>query len=228
MTIKPKILVIDDELQIRRLLKLTFESNGYSVLLAESGQEGLMQASMSMPDVIILDLGLPDMDGAEVLRSLREWAKIPIIILSVRNSEDDIISCIEAGADDYIIKPFHIGELLVRVRLAQRHRQLPQHEPIYTFGDLVVDLAARTVEVAGQPVKLSATEYSLLSLFVQNSGRVLTHNFILQKIWGPGFDEKKEYLRVYIAQLRKLIEKDPSRPERIVTESRIGYRFTSN
>lgn len=227
MSIKPKILVIDDEMQIRRLLKITFEANGYAVILAESGEEGLVQASMSMPDLVILDLGLPDVDGGEILRSLREWTKIPIIILSVRDSEEDIITNIDAGADDYLVKPFRTGELLVRVRLALRHIQLPLHEPLYTFGDLVVDLAARTVEVSGRQVKLSSTEYSLLSLFVQNSGRVLTHNFILQKIWGPEYDEKKEYLRVYIAQLRKLIEQDPARPQHIVTESRIGYRFTA-
>ena len=200
MTNKPSILVIDDEMQIRRLLKLTFESNGYSVLLAESGKEGLMQASMSMPDIIILDLGLPDADGSEILKGLREWTKIPVIILSVRNSEDEIVACIDAGADDYLVKPFRTGELLARVRLALRHLQTPQHEPVYTFGDLTVDLGSRTVTVAGTQVKLTSTEYSLLALFVQNAGRVLTHNYILEKIWGPAFDEEKQYLRVYIAQ----------------------------
>jgi two-component system KDP operon response regulator KdpE len=227
MNTKPKILVIDDELQIRRLLKLTFESNGFEVVLAESGKEGTMEALMSMPDLIILDLGLPDEDGTTVLRSLREWAMIPIIILSVRNSEEDIINCFDAGADDFITKPFRNGELLARVRSALRHIQSLQHDPLYSFGDLVVNLAARTVEVSGHPVKLTSIEYSLLSLFVQNAGRVLTHKFILHKIWGPGSEEKKEYVRVYIAQLRKVIENDPSRPQHIVTESQIGYRFTT-
>jgi two-component system, OmpR family, KDP operon response regulator KdpE len=228
MSNKPTVLVIDDEMQIRRLLKLTFESNGYAVLLAESGKDGLLQASMTMPDVIILDLGLPDADGSQILTSLREWTKIPVIILSVRNSEEDIIACIDAGADDYLVKPFRTGELLARVRLALRHLQSPQHEPLYSFGDLVVDLAGRTVTVSGEPVKLTSTEYSLLALFVQNAGRVLTHNYILQQIWGPTFDEEKQYLRVYIAQLRKKIENDPARPQRIVTESRIGYRFSAS
>jgi two-component system KDP operon response regulator KdpE len=227
MSTKPSILVIDDEMQIRRLLKLTFESNDYVVTLAESGKEGLTQASMTMPDLIILDLGLPDADGTTVLRSLREWAKIPIIILSVRNTEEDIIACLDAGADDYLVKPFRTGELLARTRLALRHLQSPQHEPVYAFGNLVVDISARTVTLSGEPVKLTSTEYSLLSLFVQHAGRVLTHNFILNTIWGPAFDEERQYLRVYIAQLRKKIEEDPARPRRIVTESRIGYRFTA-
>ena len=227
MSSKPTILVIDDEMQIRRLLKLTFESNGYTVLLAESGKDGLMQASMSMPDLIILDLGLPDVDGTHILRSLREWMKIPIVILSVRNTEEDIVACLDAGADDYLVKPFRTGELLARVRMALRHLQSPQHEPVYAFEGLMVDLASRTVTHKGEPVKLTSTEYSLLALFVQNTGRVLTHNYILQTIWGPTFDEERQYLRVYIAQLRKKIEEDPARPKRIVTESRIGYRFTA-
>ena len=227
MSTKPTILVIDDEMQIRRLLKLTFESNEYTVLLAESGKDGLLQASMSMPDLIILDLGLPDADGAEVLRSLREWTKIPIVVVSVRNAEADIITCLDAGADDYLVKPFRIGELLARVRMALRHLQSPQHDPVYTFGSLTVDLGSRTVIHNGDLVKLTSTEYSLLALFVQNAGRVLTHNYILQTIWGPTFDEERQYLRVYIAQLRKKIEEDPARPMRIVTESRIGYRFTA-
>jgi two-component system KDP operon response regulator KdpE len=215
-------------MQIRRLLKLTFESNEYTVIMADSGKDGLMQASMTMPDLIILDLGLPDVDGTTILRSLREWAKIPIIILSVRNTEEDIIVCLDAGADDYLVKPFRTGELLARVRLALRHLQSPLHEPLYSFGNLTVDLSARNVTVGGEPLKLTSTEYSLLALFVQNAGRVLTHNFILNTIWGPAFDEERQYLRVYIAQLRKKIEEDPARPKRIVTESRIGYRFTAS
>lgn len=227
MTNKPTILVIDDEMQIRRLLKLTFESNGYTVILAECGKEGLMQASMTIPDVIVLDLGLPDAEGREILQKLREWTKIPVIILSVRNTEEDIVNCIDAGADDYLVKPFRTGELLARVRMALRHLQSPQHEPRYVFGDLLVDLDTRTVTLAGESIKLTSTEYSLLALFVQNAGRVLTHNYILQHIWGPAFEEEKQYLRVYIAQLRKKIESDPAKPLRIVTESRIGYRFTN-
>jgi two-component system, OmpR family, KDP operon response regulator KdpE len=226
MSNNPSILVIDDELQIQRLLRLTFEANEYKVLLADSAKDGLMMASMHMPDLIVLDLGLPDADGAEVLKKLREWTTVPVLILSVRNAEEGIIACIDAGADDYLVKPFRTGELLARVRLALRHNQ-PQHlDPVFTFGDLSVDLSTRNVIFKGEHVKLTSTEYSLLALFVQNAGRVLTHNFILQKIWGPAFDEEKQYLRVYIAQLRKKIETDPARPQRIVTESRIGYRFT--
>jgi two-component system, OmpR family, KDP operon response regulator KdpE len=227
MSNNPSILVIDDELQIQRLLRLTFEANDYKVLLADSAKEGLMMASMHMPDMIVLDLGLPDADGAEVLKKLREWTTVPVLILSVRNAEEGIIACIDAGADDYLVKPFRTGELLARVRLALRHNQ-PQHlDPVLTFGDLSIDLSTRNVIFKGEHIKLTSTEYSLLALFVQNAGRVLTHNFILQKIWGPAFDEEKQYLRVYIAQLRKKIETDPARPQRIVTESRIGYRFAT-
>ncbi|MGE5315770.1 MAG: response regulator [Acidobacteriota bacterium] len=228
MATLPAILVIDDERQIRRLLSLTFEANGYKVVSAETAKDGLLMASTHVPDLIVLDLGLPDMDGAEVLRLLREWTDVPVIILSVRDAEEGIVACIDAGADDYLVKPFRTGELLARVRLAMRHNQPQHHTPQYTFGDLAVDLSTRTVTMRGEFVKLTSTEYSLLSLFVQNAGRVLTHNFILQKIWGPTFDEEKQYLRVYIAQLRKKIEENPARPQRIITESRIGYRFTTN
>lgn len=228
MSNEPTILVIDDEAQIQRLLRLTFEANGYKVVVAESAKEGLLSASMHVPDLIVLDLGLPDEDGADVLRKLREWTTVPVIILSVRNAEEGIIACIDAGADDYLVKPFRTGELMARVRLALRHYTPQHHEPVYSFGDLSVDLSTRNVLFKGDHVKLTSTEYSLLALFVQNAGRVLTHNFILQKIWGPAFDEEKQYLRVYIAQLRKKIEHDPARPERIVTESRIGYRFAAD
>ncbi|HLP16140.1 MAG TPA: response regulator [Bacteroidota bacterium] len=227
MSTEPLILVVDDEQQIRRLLQMTLESNGYRVVLAETGKDGLTQASMQMPDLIILDLGLPDIEGCDVLKQLREWSTIPVVILSARNAEDGIIACIDAGADDYLVKPFRTGELLARLRMAMRHNQSPHVEPVYTFGDLHIDLSSRTVTLSGEPVKLTSTEYSILALFVQNAGRVLTHNFILQKIWGPAFDEERQYLRVYIAQLRKKIEADPALPRRIVTESRIGYRFAS-
>ncbi len=227
MSTAATILVIDDEQQILRLLRLTFEANGYKVWLADTAKEGIQMASAHIPDMVMLDLGLPDMDGIDVLKRLREWTNVPVIILSVRNTEDDIVSCIDAGADDYLVKPFRTGELLARIRLAARHIQ-PQHlVPICTFGDLTVDLTARTVTVHDEQVKLTSTEYSLLALFVQNAGRVLTHNYILQKIWGPAFDEERQYLRVYIAQLRKKIETDPARPAHIVTESRIGYRFAT-
>jgi len=225
MNTKPKILVIDGEVQMRRLLKLTFESTGCSVLLADSGKDGLMQAMLYTPDLILLDPALPDADGSTFLQSLHESARIPIIVLSERNSEEDIIKCFEAGADDYLTKPFRNRELLARVDLALRHNHVLPQAHSYTFGDVVIDLDARTVEVSGRPKKLTAIEYALLSLFIQHPGRVLTYQYILHTIWGPGSEGKKEYVRVYIAQLRKALEHDPSRPEHIVTESRIGYRF---
>ncbi len=222
---KPVVLVVDDEVQIRRLLQLTLESDGYKVVKAETAEDGIRRAAMDRPDLIILDLGLPDMDGTVVLKRLREWATIPVIILSVRNSEPEIIACLDAGADDYLVKPYRSGELLARVRTAIRHRPTNQPESFFRTGDLEVDLAARTVKKAGEPVKLTVTEYNLLSLFVRNAGRVLTHRYILEQVWGPTFVEETEYTRVYVGQLRKKIEDNPGTPKLLVTESGIGYRL---
>jgi two-component system, OmpR family, KDP operon response regulator KdpE len=222
---KPVVLVVDDEVQIRRLLQLTLESDGYRVLKAETGEEGIRRAAMDRPELILLDLGLPDMDGTAVLKSLREWATFPIIILSVRNSEREIIACLDAGADDYLVKPYRSGELLARVRTAIRHRPSTKAETVFRTGDLEVDLAARTVKKSGDPVKLTVTEYNLLSLFVRNAGRVLTHHYILEQVWGPTFVEETEYTRVYVGQLRKKIEDNPGTPKLLVTESGIGYRL---
>jgi two-component system KDP operon response regulator KdpE len=177
------------------------------------------------PELIILDLGLPDMDGITVLKKIREWATIPIIILSVRNTESDIIGCLDAGADDYLVKPFRTGELLARVRTALRHRPRNQEKELFTTHNLSVDLAARIVKKKSEVVKLTATEYSLLALFVRNSGRVLTHNFILEQVWGPAFSKEAQYTRVYVGQLRKKIEDDPANPKILLTESGIGYRL---
>jgi len=224
---KPVVLVIDDEVQIRRLLQLTLEADGYNVLLAETAEIGVRRAAMDRPDVVVLDLGLPDKDGREVLRELRAWATIPVIVLSVRDSESEIISCLDAGADDYLVKPYRSGELLARVRTALRHRPTVQAESVFRTGDLVVDLAARTVKKSETAVKLTATEYNLLALFVRNAGRVLTHRHILEQVWGPAFVEQTEYTRVYVGQLRKKIESDPSNPRLLVTESGIGYRLES-
>jgi two-component system KDP operon response regulator KdpE len=219
------ILVIDDEIQIRRLLKITLEAAGLKVSMAATGEEGLQQASMARPEIIILDLGLPDLDGIEVLKKLRAWATIPIIILSVRSSERTIISALDAGADDYLTKPFRTGELLARVRTAFRHHLPPGHETVFSFGSISVDLTGRIVKKNNEVVKLTPTEYSLLALFIRNAGKVLTHRFILQQIWGPSFEEESQYSRIYVAQLRKKLEDDPAKPRLFQTESGIGYRL---
>lgn len=222
---KPIVLVVDDEIQIRRLLQLTLESEGYKVVKAETGEEGIRRAAMDRPDLIVLDLGLPDMDGTVVLKKLREWATTPIIILSVRNSETEIIACLDSGADDYLVKPYRSGELLARVRSAIRHRPSTQTETVFRTGDLEIDLVARTVKKSEETLKLTATEFNLLSLFVRNAGRVLTHRYILEQVWGPTFVEETEYTRVYVGQLRKKIEDNPGTPKMLITESGIGYRL---
>jgi two-component system KDP operon response regulator KdpE len=222
----PIILVIDDEIQIRRLLQLTLEPTGYRMKHAATGSEGIVMAGSERPDLIILDLGLPDMDGLSVLKKIREWATIPVIILSVRNTEGDIITCLNSGADDYLIKPFRTGELLARVRTALRHRPTVLEKEVFTTHDLTIDLAGRTVKKNKEIIKLTATEYSLLALFVRNAGRVLTHRFILEQVWGPAFSEEAQYSRVYVGQLRKKIEDDPGHPKTIVTESGVGYRLS--
>ena len=218
-------LVIDDEPQIRRLLRVTLESEGFRVVDAANGQDGIVQAAQCRPDVILLDLGLPDMDGVSVLKRLREWSKVPVLILSVRDREGDKIAALDAGADDYITKPFGGGELLARLRVARRHAQAPADLAVFRSGHLEVDLSARLVKADGQEVKLTATEYALLRLFVQHAGKVLTHRHILREIWGPNQVEQTHYLRVYIAHLREKLEKDPAQPELILTEPAVGYRL---
>lgn len=222
----PRILIIDDEIQIRRLLQITLESNGYKIYAAASGEEGLQQMAMTRPDMLILDLGLPDMDGIDVLKKLRGWSSIPVIILSVRANESDIVAALDAGADDYLNKPFRTGELLARIRTALRHVMSPDSENnIFENGSLWVDLNARIVKIKNEIVKLTPTEFRLLTLFIRHAGKVLTHQFILNEIWGPSFAEETQYSRVYVGQLRKKIEENPNSPKLLVTESGIGYRL---
>jgi two-component system KDP operon response regulator KdpE len=224
---KAVILIIDDEIQIRRLVQLTLESAGYAIRSAPTGSEGIRMASSERPDLIILDLGLPDIDGVTVLKKIREWATIPVIILSVRSSEVDIVGCLDAGADDYLVKPFRTGELVARVRTALRHRTTLPDKEVFAIQDVTVDLSARIAKKGNETLKLTATEYALLALFVKNAGRVLTHRFILEQVWGPTHIEEAQYTRIYVAQLRKKIEDNPSNPKIILTESGIGYRMRS-
>lgn len=219
------VLVIDDEPQMRRMLRITLEANAYRVFDAAGGKDGIVEAAQRRPDIILLDLGLPDMDGLTVLKRLREWSQTPVIILSVRDMEEDKIAALDSGADDYVTKPFNSGELLARLRAALRHSQPQNIEALYRNGTLEVDLTARVVRRRGQEVKLTPTEYSLLRLFVTHAGKVLTHRHLLKEVWGPNAGEQTHYLRVHIAHLREKIEENPSAPELIVTESGVGYRL---
>jgi two-component system KDP operon response regulator KdpE len=223
----PRILIIDDEIQIRRLLEMTLEADHYKILLAETGNEGLRRAETDRPDLIILDLGLPDMDGLEVLQQLRSWTDLPVLVLSVRSGEEDIVHCLDAGADDYLVKPFRTEELLARVRTAMRHRPTAQDSAVITLGGLEINTDARIVKKENVLLKLTAIEYSLLMLFVRNAGRVLTHRYILEQVWGPSFIDETQYTRVYVGQLRKKIEPDAAHPRIILTESGIGYRLAA-
>jgi two-component system KDP operon response regulator KdpE len=221
----PVALVIDDEPQIRRLLRVTLEGNGYRVFDAATGTDGVLQAAQCRPDIILLDLGLPDLDGLDVLKRIREWSRVPVIILSVRDHEHDKIAALDHGADDYLTKPFNTGELLARLRAALRHIQPQGADAMFRNGNLEVDLAARVVRKDGKEVKLTPTEYALLRLFVTHAGKVLTHRQLLTEVWGPNAAKETQYLRVHIAHLRDKIETNPARPEMISTESGIGYRF---
>ncbi len=221
------ILVIDDEVQIRKLLQITLESNDYKVIQASTAKEGMITAASHPPDLILLDLGLPDDSGHHVLQQLREWYTKPIIILSVQSSEEDIVKALDNGANDYLIKPFRTGELLARIRSVIRGNLNEENDPVIDCGSLQIDLAARVVKKNNEIVKLTTTEYALLSMFVKNEGKVLTHHYLLREVWGPGYINQSQYLRVFIAQLRKKIEEDANRPVHIVTESGVGYRFTA-
>ena len=223
---KPVALIIDDEVQIRRLLRVVLEGEDYQVHEAETGQQGLMEIARWRPAIILLDLGLPDLDGLEVLKRLREWSKAPVLVLSVRDDDQDKVAALDAGAEDYVTKPFSTPELLARLRAAQRKTRPEEETSVFKHGDLIVDLTARVVTRAGHEIKLTPTEYALLRLFVRHAGRVLTHRHILREIWGPKSEEHRQYLRVYVTHLRQKIESDPAAPVLIKTESGIGYRFS--
>jgi len=222
---KVQVLVVDDEVQIRRFLRISLEAGGYHVHEAGTGKEGIFIAAKVRPDLIILDLGLPDMDGIAVVKELREWTKMPMIILSVRNADLDKVAALDAGADDYLTKPFSTEELLARLRVALRHAQPEPDLRAFTVGDLQVDLTRRLVTVRGEPVKLTPTEYALLRLMVQHAGRVLTHRQILKEVWGPAYIDESHYLRVYFSQLRQKLEENPALPKYLLTEPGVGYRL---
>lgn len=219
------ILIIEDDSAIGRLLDIALQANGFQTRHAATARDGKTAAAMHQPALILLDLGLPDVDGQDLLKTLREWYTRPIIVVSARSAEVEIVRALDNGANDYLTKPFRTGELLARIRAALRLAQPEVAEPIKTFGNLSIDLAARTVRKNGAVVKLTSTEYALLALFVKNAGKVLTHTFILREVWGPGYVERTEYPRVFVGQLRKKIEDDPNFPKLILTESGVGYRF---
>lgn len=221
----PRILVVDDEPAIRRFLRTALAAHGYQVFEAEDGQAALAAVIASRPDLVVLDWGLPDMPGIEVVRRLREWSRVPIVLLTVRDAEDDKIAALDAGADDYLTKPFGAGELMARLRAALRHSRPPeQPEPVFAAGDLRVDLARRAVTRAGQAVALTPTEYDLLRVFVSHAGKVLTHQHLLRAVWGGGYTDL-HMLRVNISNLRRKIEPDPARPTHLITEPGVGYRL---
>ncbi len=224
----PLVLVIEDDVQIRRFLRTTLTSSGYRLLEAATGNEGINKAALNAPDVIILDLGLPDLDGLEVMRRLREWSLIPVIVVSAREQERDKVAALDIGADDYLTKPFGTSELLARIRVAQRHalRQMQEsEEPYFRVGGLHVDLAHRQVLVDDREVHLTPLEYRLLTTLVRFAGRVMTHRQLLREVWGPSYTNENHYLRVYMGQLRHKLEADPTRPRYLITEPGVGYRL---
>ena len=224
----PAILVVDDEIQIRRSLRLTLESAGFRVTEADSGQLGLSNMAAGHPDGIVLDLGLPDMDGTEVLRRLREWSQAPVLVLTVRDSEEDKIGALDAGADDYLTNPFSSRELIARLRAVLRRTQPVPESAVVSFGDIEIDMSARLVRRAGVEVKLTGKEYALFQMLVQHRGRVITHREILRKLWGPHAEESAHYLRVQMTHLRKKLEPDPHKPRHLKTEAGIGYRLVES
>ncbi len=225
---KELILLIEDEPQMRRFLRITLQSQGYRLVEAATAQEGLIQATTRNPDVVLLDLGLPDLDGLEVAKRLREWTQTPIIVISAREQELDKIKALDAGADDYLTKPFNAGELLARIRVALRHasrRNAGQQEPVFVLQNLRVDLSQRQVFVDDEEVHLTPNEYKLLTVLIRHAGKVITHSQLLKEVWGPAHVNEVQYLRVYMTQLRHKLEIDPARPRFLMNEPGIGYRL---
>jgi len=220
-----EILIIDDEPQIRKLLEINLENNGYKVRQAINGKEGILMAANHPPELILLDLGLPDKSGHEILKELRDWYNKSIIILSIQDDEENIVKALDNGASDYLTKPFRVGELLARIRSSIRRNNTEEGHTQFSFNNLHIDLIARTVRKDDSLLKLTSTEYNIMALLAKNEGKVLTHQFILKEIWGTGYQSETQYLRVYVAQLRKKIEDDPNHPKHIITESGVGYRF---
>jgi two-component system KDP operon response regulator KdpE len=223
------IIVIEDEAQIRRFLRTALASEGYQVIEAQTGKQGLTEAATRKPDLIILDLGLPDMDGVEVINGIRSWSSVPVIILSARSQESDKISALDAGADDYLVKPFGVGELLARMRVALRHVSSTANgeEGVFSVGELKVDMIHRKVTVSGAEVHLTPIEYRLLTVLVKHAGKVLTHRLLLKEVWGPNYVERAHYLRIYMGTLRHKLEKDPACPRFLLTEVGVGYRLAA-
>jgi two-component system KDP operon response regulator KdpE len=230
MTNSATIIIIEDEAQIRRFLRTTLTSEGYQVIEAETGKQGLAEAATRKPDMIVLDLGLPDMDGVEVVMELRTWSTVPVIILSARSQESDKISALDAGADDYLVKPFGVGELLARIRVALRHVSSAangEEEGVFSVDELKVDMIHRKVTVSGTEVHLTPIEYRLLTVLIKHAGKVLTHRLLLKEVWGPNYVERAHYLRVYMGILRHKLEKEPARPRFLLTEVGVGYRLAA-
>ena len=222
------IIVIEDEAQIRRFLRTTLTSEGYQVIEAETGRQGLIEAATRKPELIILDLGLPDMDGVEVIKALRAWSSVPIIILSARSQESDKVSALDAGADDYLVKPFGAGELLARIRVALRHVSTAANgdeEGVFAVDQLKVDMMHRKITVSGAEIHLTPIEYRLLTVLIKHAGKVLTHRLLLNEVWGPNYVERAHYLRIYMGTLRHKLEQDPARPRFLLTEVGVGYRL---
>lgn len=222
----PKVLIVDDEPQIRRFLRASLQAHDYDVIEGENGKEAVKACTVQKPDLVILDLGLPDMDGLDVLKTIREWSKVPVIVLSIRSDDQDKIGALDRGANDYVTKPFSMGELLARMRVALRQgRGDADTGPVVVAGDIGIDLAKRLVTFAGQPIKLSRKEYDLLRILASHPGKVITHQQLLQEVWGPAYVEETQYLRVYIGQLRQKLERNPAEPQRLITEPGVGYRL---